>query len=180
MREHLVRHRLVIEIRSAVPADAPAISALAAEVQALHVAAQPGIFKPAGGDSLHAALIRERMTTAGHRFLLAVASAGEVVGYAYLVTQTEPGTPWRYAAVVATLDQMGVAVHHRRHGVGTALVTAVRDAATAHGATEVRLNVWSFNEGARAFYRRCGFVLMQERLWLPTPLGDSGVGPDVP
>lgn len=71
------------------------------------------------------------------------------MGYVYLVTQTEPETAWRYAATTATLDQMG-------------------DAAAESGAAEVRLNVWAFNDEARAFYRRCGFVAVQERLWLST------------
>jgi len=157
----------VIDIRPAVPADAPAISALAAEVQALHAAAHPAIFKPAGPDTFPAAVIRDRMATAGHRFWVAAAE-GEVVGYAYLVAQAEPETAWRYAGVVATLDQMSVAARHRGCGVGAGLVAAVRAAAAALGAPEVRLNVWAFNEGARAFYRRCGFAQVQERLWLPT------------
>ena len=161
----------MIEIRPATADDAPAISALAAEVQTLHAAAHPAVFKPAGPDTFPAAAIRERMATAGHRFWVAVI-AGEVAGYVYLVTQAEPETAWRYAAVVATLDQMGVAARHRYRGVGARLVAAVRDAAVAAGAAEVRLNVWAFNEDARAFYRRCGFARVQERLWLPT----GGVG----
>jgi GNAT superfamily N-acetyltransferase len=157
----------VIEIRPAAAPDAPAISELAAEVQALHAVAHPTIFKPAGAETFPAAVIRERMATAGHCFWVAVVD-GEIVGYAYLVTQAEPETAWRYAAVAATLDQMGVAARHRRRGVGAGLVAAVHEAAAALGAAEVRLNVWTFNGDARAFYRRCGFNQVQERLWLPT------------
>ena len=157
----------MIEIRLAAPEDARAISALAAEVQALHAAAHPDIFKPAGPHTLPAHVVRERLAVAGQRWWVAVVD-GEVAGYANAVVLAEPETGWRYAATTVTLDAMGVAARHRGRGAGRGLVAAVRDTAVALGAAEVRLNVWAFNEGARAFYRRCGFVGMQERLWLRT------------
>jgi GNAT superfamily N-acetyltransferase len=40
-------------------------------------------------------------------------------------------------------------------------VEAVREAATERGIALVGLDVWSFNEGAHAFFRRQGF----ERMW---------------
>jgi len=67
-----------------------------------------------------------------------------------------------------TLDQMGVAAAARGRGAGTGLIAAVRGDALEAGADEVRLSIWAFNAGARAFYARCGFVTYQERLWLPT------------
>lgn len=166
----------MIEIRLAAPADAPDISDLAAEVQALHAAAHPAIFKPAGPETFPAAAIRSRMADGGHRFWVAVV-AGEVAGYAYVTIQAEPETAWRYAAQVVTLDQMGVGARHRGRGVGAQLVAAVRAAAAEAGAAEVRLNVWTFNDGARAFYRRCGFVQAQERLCLPTGVGGDARAP---
>ena len=162
----------MIEIRPAVPGDAAAISGLAAEVQALHAAAHPDVFKPAGPHTLPAHVVRERMAAGGHRWWVAVVD-GEVAGYAHAVVQAEPETAWRYAATTVTLDAMGVAAQYRGRGAGTGLVAAVRDAAAALGAAEVRVNVWAFNEGARAFYRRCGFVAVQERLWLPTGTGGT-------
>ncbi len=109
---------------------------------------------------------------AGHRWWVAVHD-GTIAGYAHVVVQAEPETAWRYATTVVTLDAMSVATRHRRCGVGSALVAAARDTAAALGAAELRLNVWAFNEGARAFYHRCGFVQMQERLWFPIG-GDIG------
>lgn len=159
-------HDSVIEIRLADPGDAPAISELAVEVQALHAAAHPAIFKPAGPATLPTEVIREQMMAHAHRWWVAVRD-GDIAGYAHVVVQVEPETAWRYATTAVTLDAMSVASRHRRFGVGSALVAAAREAAAALGAAELRLNVWAFNEGARVFYRRCGFVPMQERLWLP-------------
>lgn len=154
------------EVRVAEPSDAEHISALAAEVQMLHAVAHPGIFRPAGPHTFPPSAIRERMATPGHLFWVAVAD-GVIAGYAYATLRHEPETPWQHAATVCTLDQMGVAPAYRRHGAGAGLVEAVRRVAAEHGAREVRLDVWAFNDSARAFYRRCGFVTARERMWLP-------------
>lgn len=158
--------RRLAQVREAVPGDAEDISVLAAEVQTLHATAHPRIFRPAGPHTFPPGMIRERLATPGHVFWVAVVD-GTIAGYAYATVRRELETPWQHAATVCTLDQMGVAAEHRRRGIGAGLVEAVRRAAAAHGAAEVRLNVWAFNASARAFYRRCGFVTAHERMWLP-------------
>lgn len=168
----------MVEILVARPEDAEAMSALAAEVQALHAGARPDVFKAPGPETLPPTTIRDRMATAGHLFWVAVVDGG-VAGYAYVTVQQEPETSWKYAATVATLDQMGVAARSRRRGAGTALVAAARRSARAHGAHELRLNVWAFNAEARDFYARCGFAIVQERRWLPTANGAGGDPPPV-
>jgi ribosomal protein S18 acetylase RimI-like enzyme len=42
---------------------------------------------------------------------------------------------------------------------------AVRSAASERGIALVALDVWAFNEEARAFFRRHGFTPYNERLW---------------
>ena len=63
-------------------------------------------------------------------------------------------------------------IHHvsvrpsfRRQGVGTALLAAVRAAANDAGLTLIALDVWTFNDEARAFFVRNGFAAYSERLW---------------
>ena len=143
------------------------IARLAAEVQALHLQAHPDIFKAAGPDTFPAETIRARMAMHGHRFWVAIED-GTAIGYAYAIERRDPETPWQYAAIRVTLDQMAVTASGQRRGAGRGLVETVRRAARDAGATEVRLSVWAFNTGARAFYARCGFSTFQERLHLPT------------
>lgn len=50
-----------------------------------------------------------------------------------------------------------VAAHHRRTGVGNALMAAAREWATEAGATTLTLSVTEGNEPARRFYERLGF-----------------------
>jgi ribosomal-protein-alanine N-acetyltransferase len=54
---------------------------------------------------------------------------------------------------------------HRRRGVGGALLDAVRAAGQSVGIELVALDVWSFNDAARAFFQRHGFAAYNERLW---------------
>lgn len=117
--------RRVMEICAADAEDAEAISRLAAEVPALHAKARPGLFKPARADTFPAAANRARMSSPGHRFWVAV-DDGRVVGYAYVIVNQEPDTPWRYPSTVVTLDQMGVAAAARGRGAGTGLIAAMR------------------------------------------------------
>jgi ribosomal-protein-alanine N-acetyltransferase len=153
-------------VRPATPADAPAISTLAREVQVLHESAHPAIFRPASSDTFPPAAIRELMAQPGHAFWVAE-EGPDPVGYAYAVLQALPDNPWHRARTFLSLEQMGVTASHQGRGIGARLLDAVRAAAMANGAQEVRLSVWSFNEPARAFYAREGFTGFQERLWLP-------------
>lgn len=154
----------MIALREAGPDDAEAISALAREVQALHAHAHPEVFRPAGPDTFPAETIRALMAQPGHRFWIAHVD-GAPAGYAYAELQRTPETPWHRAATVCSIEQMGVTAAARGHGAGTALVEAAGAFASAHGARELRLSVWHFNEDARAFYASAGFTPFQHRLW---------------
>ena len=53
----------------------------------------------------------------------------------------------------------------RRQGVGSGLLDAVRTAAASAGISLITLDIWTFNEASRAFFRRHGFAAYNERLW---------------
>lgn len=61
----------------------------------------------------------------------------------------------------------------RRGGIGKALLSHARDAATASGAREMLVNVFADNHIGRAFYEREGFQLLRLE---PTQVGDQQVG----
>ena len=50
-----------------------------------------------------------------------------------------------------------------------ALLEAVREAAVTLKIELITLDVWSFNASARAFFRRNGFHIYNERLWNRPP-----------
>ena len=152
-----------VSVRRATPADATDIVRLALEVQAVHVAGRPDIFKPGGGEPK--GTIADRISSVGQLYWIATVDE-KAVGYAYARVVEEPESLWRHAARTLVLDQMGVDARLRSHGIGQALWNAVRDAARAEGVDRVLLNVWAFNRDARRFYERLGFASFHERMEL--------------
>ena len=107
-----------------------------------------------GRDAWSAGLVeaglRAELPTVGY---LVAELAGEVVGHA--VTSL--------AGDVAELQRIAVAGGHRRHGIASALLDAVRERAAGAGAERVLLEVREDNAGAIAFYGRAGFVELARR-----------------
>jgi diamine N-acetyltransferase len=155
----------MVEIRTATTNDALAISAIAAEVQALHANAHPRIFRPASPSPFPPETILSLMATPGHIFWVGLVG-GSVAGYAYAMVDNQPETAWKYPVSVLLLVQMGVRAEHRGRGVGSAIIAAVRSEAARRGVAEVRLTVWSFNAEAIRFYARHGFTVAQENMSL--------------
>jgi diamine N-acetyltransferase len=151
-----------ITVRRATEADAEWVSALNAKVQALHAAALPWRFKPPG--TFVEADVSALLAKPENLIFLALVD-GDPAGYAYAEVVHRPETSLMYAYEQVHIHHLGVSSNYRRQGVGGALLGAVRAAALELGIALLTLDVWSFNEGARAFFRRHGFSPYIERLW---------------
>jgi GNAT superfamily N-acetyltransferase len=55
------------------------------------------------------------------------------------------------------IDELVVAPECRGQGIGEALVRAARDRCRGLGCCELEVSTPAANDGARRFYRRCGF-----------------------
>jgi ribosomal protein S18 acetylase RimI-like enzyme len=155
---------MTLVVRPATRADADLISVLNTEVQALHAAAVPWWFKPAGPESFPPEAAAAIVANPVNIVLIAEIDAAPA-GYAYAEVVSRPETPWRYAYQTVYLHHIGVLAGYRRQGAGAALLDAVRAAVESRGITLVTLDTWTFNEDARAFFRRHGFAPYNERLW---------------
>jgi ribosomal protein S18 acetylase RimI-like enzyme len=150
-----------ITVRRATSADAALLSSLNAEVQAIHASALPAWFKPPPGPPAFPPALVDNTNN-----LVFVAEVGaEPAGYVYASVTRHAETPWRYAYEMIYLHQIGVRAAHRRRGVGSALVGAVRTEAASRNVALLGLDVWSFNADAKAFFQRQGFAPYNERLW---------------
>jgi ribosomal protein S18 acetylase RimI-like enzyme len=160
-------------IRKALEQDAATLRALNADVQALHAGAMPWLFKPPGPDSFSTAAVQDLLAEPDNLFFIAEVD-GTAAGYAYAQIMELPETPFIYAHNRIYLHHISVKPDYRRHGVGSALIGAVREAAAETGIKLIALDVWTFNEEARAFFRRHGFAAYNERLWsLRAPAGPA-------
>ncbi len=151
-------------IRKAEERDVETLTALNADVQDVHAAALPWLFKRPGPDTFPPAEIADLLRRAENLLFIAEVD-GAAAGYAFAEIIRRYETPFCHAYDTVYLHHISVRPEHRRHGVGTALLGAVRAAAAESGVALVELDVWTFNEAARAFFRRHGFAISNERLW---------------
>jgi ribosomal protein S18 acetylase RimI-like enzyme len=83
--------------------------------------------------------------------------SGAVAGLAKLRIATGKDDGLTLTDATVRLGYLAVHPQSRGKGHGTALLKAVEDAAIKANASQVRLDVWTFNERARKFYERAGF-----------------------
>lgn len=152
-------------IRDATMADLPSICALGQEVNLLHHDAWPEIFAgpsdPERDRTLWAQSIDgpQVATFVEERF-------GEVVAFITVSVVDESHSllqPMRYARV----GSVCVAANLRGQGIGRILMTHAEQWAFARGATDMRLNVWTFNRSAMDFYAELGYVVRSQLLGKP-------------
>ena len=153
-----------IVVRRAGPDDADVMSALNADVQAVHAAALPESFKPPGPEAFSPAAAAAVLAEPDNLVFVAEVDAVPA-GYAYAEVRRVPETSSRYAYEMVYLHHLSVRPGYRRQGVGARLLDAVRAAGDDLGIALLALDVWSFNESARAFFHRRGFKPYNERLW---------------
>jgi [ribosomal protein S18]-alanine N-acetyltransferase len=129
-----------MKVRPATPDDGPAIAALEAA--------------NLGSDAWSPGLVTEgvagRLPTI--RYLVAEVG-GDVVGHAVASV----------VADIAELQRIAVDPAHRRHGLASALLGAVVEAASEGGADRLLLEVREHNDGAIAFYAARGFAEIDRR-----------------
>ena len=128
-----------------------------------------------GADAWSEVSVREELTGA-HRCAVVGSDGGSVVGYA--VT--------RASGDVVDLQRIAVDPQHRRTGLASRLLAAVRTAARAGGASRMLLEVSAANAAAMAFYAAEGFTEIDRRpryyrdgsdaLVLRAPLGGAACG----
>jgi GNAT superfamily N-acetyltransferase len=149
-------------VRPAGPADFEAIRVLLSELDRLHAIAEPRLFRvppePRFSRGELAGLI------ACETCYLAVAERdGEVIGFVEASIRggadaTDVNRPW------CGVHNLMVKPGRRRAGVGKRLMEAAGAWAQTQGLSDVRLNVFEFNEGAREFYARLGYRTVSRQL----------------
>lgn len=150
-----------LSIRPVAKAEAQVLAQLNAEVQSLHVAHRPDVFKVASTSAV-AAWFEQLVAEPAARVWVAEA-AGVPIGYVVVMVREVAENALIKARRWWEIDQIGVATSHRRGGVGRALLEHVIAEARAHGVTDLELQTWAFNRAARDAFRRLGFTPQRAR-----------------
>ena len=142
-------------VRPAREEELDRVNELRKQVNDLHVAGKPEVFKPGFGRELQdfIRVIREDPA----QELIVAEEGGEICGFAVLHRFLKPETPFMYERAFLDIDEFCVDENHRRQGVATAMVAYIKDYAKAHGFRRIELNMWEFNQSALAFYEAAGF-----------------------
>lgn len=151
-----------ITVRRATQTDAALIATLIADVQELHAAALPRQFKPV--EKVSYAKDAAAILARPERLVFLAYVGEEPAGFIHAEAIRQPETSLLQAQQTLYIHAISVRPDYRRRGVGGALIEALRGAGQSLRIERLGLNVWAFNEPARAFFRRQGFTVCCE--WL--------------
>jgi ribosomal protein S18 acetylase RimI-like enzyme len=152
----------MLQYREATVQDLAGICALGAEVNALHNSAWPDLFAAEIATEESQEVWRASLDQAGATTFVA-ATDGALAGFVTVAIVDEASPLFRRMRY-AKVGTVGVTARFRGQGIGRALMTLVEAWALSHDATEVHLNVWAFNEGARRLYEELGYAVRSHHM----------------
>lgn len=141
-------------IRRATPSDLSVLADLNRQIQELHVAAEPGVYRRPAAGEIEAHL--EAILAGADTYVLVADGDQGPVGFA-IIRVSERGHVFVHRRRIASVDALGVHEHHRRRGWGRALMRAAAELARDLECEAIALSVRAFNEGALRFYESLGY-----------------------
>lgn len=145
-----------MEVRFARREELEAVNVLRREVNDLHVAGKPEVFKPGFSDELRDYIYV--IWDDPQKDIVVAEERGVICGFAVLSHIVRPENPFMYQRDFLDIDEFCVASAYRRHGVATAMIDFIRGTAKERGIRRIELNMWEFNQDALAFYEAVGFT----------------------
>ncbi len=144
-----------IQVRFAGEEDLGRVNVLRKQVNDLHVAGKPEVFRPGFCDALRDYIHEIRQDP--RKRIVVAEEDGSICGFAVLNHITRPENPFMFERDFMDVDEFGVAEEHRRHGVASAMMGFIRKYTKEEGLNRLELNMWEFNRNALAFYEAAGF-----------------------
>lgn len=152
---------LKVDIREALPGDNEGIAAVMRDELAHHVSLMPERFRMAE-PILPEGWLDLQLAQDNRRLFVAVLDA-LVVGVALIRIEQDDQditVPRQYVYI----NELGVLATHRGQGIGQQMMRYIEVWADDMGITDLELNVWESNTGARRFYERLGYVTLSRRM----------------
>ena len=132
------------------------VNDLRKQVNDLHVAGRPDIFKPGFPKEL-ADHVYTIWNDPEQRIVVAERE-GMICGFAVLHHIIRPETPFMKVRDYMDIDEFCVDEAYRRTGVASEMIAFIRAYAKEQGFERIELNMWEFNREALAFYEAVGFT----------------------
>jgi ribosomal protein S18 acetylase RimI-like enzyme len=151
-----------MRIRKAVDTDLEEIVELGLDVHRMHVNKFPGEFKKPSKKNMR--LFYFSILEDEDQEILLCTDRDKIIGYV-LAKFVKPGeNQFQRSADFIYIDQISVNKEHRRKGVGSKLVSAVKKMGRQKGIKHFKLDVWKFNKRARDFFESQGFSAQITRM----------------
>jgi ribosomal protein S18 acetylase RimI-like enzyme len=144
------------EIRLVRENELERVNELRMQVNALHVAGKPEVFKPGFPAELRDYIYAIRKDP--EQYIVVAEQDGYICGFAVLHHINQPENPFMKERDFLDIDEFCVDENHRRQGVASAMIRYIRDYAKEQGYHRIELNMWEFNREALAFYEAAGFT----------------------
>ena len=140
-------------IRSADKQDIPAILDLLSQVLAVHHAARPDLFAPAG--TKYSAAELEKIISDSDSPVFVYEDGGSILGYIFCRIEHHSEIN-EIPHKTLYVDDLCVDANARGKHVGTHLYHFAKEFARKEGCYNLTLHVWEGNDGAKAFYESMG------------------------
>ncbi len=147
---------LQVTVRFAQEQDLSRVNELRRQVNDLHVAGKPEIFKPGFSDEL-----RDHLYTVWKdpdKAVVVAVIEGRVCGFGILNHIVRPENPFMFERDFLDIDEFCVDEGFRRRGAASAMIRFIAAFAREKGYHRLELNMWEFNREALAFYQTLGFT----------------------
>ncbi len=131
------------------------VNELRKQVNDIHVAGKPDVFKP-GFDEV----LQNHIYTIWNDPEQSIAVAekdGVICGFAVLHHINRPESPFMKERDFLDIDEFCVDEAFRRQGIASEMIAFIRGFAKEKGFHRIELNMWEFNQDALAFYEAAGF-----------------------
>lgn len=148
-----------MEIRKATEQDLDAIVELDRQIGQIHFEQAPEVFCPPS--SRQRAFLLDAIQCEERLFCVAVDNE-RVLGFLTARIDINETIPFLTTLPVCRITTVVVDEHHRSRGIGKALIAHCDGWAKAHDASQLKLEVMSFNARARALYESLGFKRQSE------------------
>lgn len=149
------KHKTSVIVRFARNDELEKVNVLRKQVNDLHAAGVPDVFKQGFCDELRDYIYA--IWDDPNKQIVIAEQNGNICGYAVLNHIVRPENPFMYIRDFLDIDEFGVDEKHWRQGIASAMIAFICDYAKAEGFCRIELNMWEFNRGALAFYETEGF-----------------------
>lgn len=144
-----------MRIRYAKKEDLLRVNELRRQVNELHCAGRPDIFRPGFCQELqdYVYTIFEDPC----KDIVVAEIDGCICGFACIQYVEREETPYRLAMRYCDIDELCVDAAFRRRGAAREMIAFIRAEAEKKGFNRLELNMWEFNEEVLRFYEAMGF-----------------------